>query len=612
MIRLGNLFSRIFSKCNKSASVDDDVSSSRVGSVVDTAQIDALLRYAIAFIQRQDWVAADRCVAELVACGASIQAVHVRAHVLRAQGRYQDAVALFDKAIQDDPDNGDLYCAAGVLAMEYGDPGDAEYLLSQAIRYGDTTKRAHAALGNLLFAQGRTAIAATHLEMALRFDPGNAELRQRVAHTFWERGDLPTVAMIYEQGLCLTPDCFDFHLRAANCYREMGDIRAAEKHIARALELQPGHRTASLSYAQLLVLLGDSSAALACVQAVLDKHPDDALVHWTMARILLGEGRFSEAWPHHENGLPQRLQNNRFGESSKPWCGESLVGKRVLIYGEQGLGDEIMFASCLPDVLRHASTCVIECAPKLEKLFVQSFPGATIHAQREGEGRYGIEPLVPMDYEIPCGTLPSVLRRKPEDFPSAPFLRVPDTSRDHWRHRLAALGAGISVGISWRGGTKTTGSYARSIALDQWLPILRVPGVSFVNLQYTDCLLEVSAIVKSSGVSITTWQDGLDDYFGTAALVSGLDLVISVCTSVVTLASGLGTPVWVMAPPSAGWMFLRGQERTPWLPTAKVFWQDTALDWAPVIQRVAEELAQRVQHSAITSSQSEKSPGRDA
>lgn len=553
-------------------------------------EADELRKQGLVFVAQQQWPEAERCANELIRCGARAHAQHVQACIAQAQGRDRDAAALFESAIADDPNDSNLYTEAGLFAARRNDLEEAEYLFSHALRCDARDTRAHVALGELLVAQERVDAAAEHFAMVLQSDPSNVEVRQRLAHIYWQRGELPRVAKLYQDGLALAPDLFEFHLRLGNCYRELGDLVGAHRHTGRALELKPGHVSATLAHAQVLMLTGKPDQAEEHVRALLRADPDNTLAHWTLALILLKEGKFAEAWPHHEIGVAQRLQGCRFGVSSKPWRGEPLAGKRVLIYGEQGLGDEIMFASCIPDLLNVVSSCVIECAPKLEHLFACSFPQATVHAGRKNEGRNWLDGVGPVDFEIPSGTLPSVLRRTESDFPVTPFLRVPDASRDRWVRQLDELGPGLKVGISWRGGTKKTGVYARSIPLSEWLPILRVPGVKFINLQYTDCAEEINAVVQAVGTPITTWHDALNDYLETAALVASLDLVITVCTSIVFVASGLGKPVWVMAPPGASWRYVRGQRHTPWAPTADVYWKQGD-SWAPVIDAVATTLA---------------------
>lgn len=575
-----------------SATLIDEPRASALTESSERIAINTLVQRGTGHIARQQYQEAEHCIATLEQMNAGARADYLRAKIALAQGREREAIALFEVVLDKEPAYSAAYVEAGVLALRWGDVDEAEYLLLQAVHYEPSNTHARVTLSELFVTQGRVDAALEQLLAAVAVQPDDVMLHQRLINIYWEQGDFPAVAAAYQQALQVAPDNFELHLRLANCWREMGELDAARRAIERALELQPGHRTATLSYAHVQVLFGDPNSALARVQALLAAHPGDVLIHWTMALILLKEGCYSEAWPHHEIGLPQRLQGNRFGESRKPWRGEPLAGKRILIYGEQGLGDEIMFASCFPDVLRTASACVIECAPKLEKLFAQSFPEAVIHAGQDQGSRAWLDQIAPVDYEIPSGTLPSVLRRVPDDFPRESFLRVSNEAREKWRRRLAALGAGLNVGISWRGGTKTTGIYARSIPLEQWQPILTIAGVNFINLQYNDCAREVQAVMQATGVSITTWQDALDDYYETVALVAELDFVITVCTSIVFVASGLGRPVWVLAPPGASWRYVRGQRHTPWAPTAEVFWQE-GKTWGPLMHRIADELKSR-------------------
>ena len=159
-----------------------------------------------------------------------------------------------------------------------------------------------------------------------------------------------------------------------------------------------------------------------------------------------------------------------------------------------------------------------------------------------------------------------------------------------WRGRLAALGSGVKVGISWQGGTMKTRRPLRSLLLAQWLPILRAPGVNFVNLQYTDCSQEIAEFKSETGIEVVDWQDARDDYEHTAALVSALDLVISVCTAVVHLGGALSKPVWVMAPYSPEWRYGIAGEKMPWYPSVMMFRQPRYGAWEPVIERVAHQL----------------------
>jgi len=274
------------------------------------------------------------------------------------------------------------------------------------------------------------------------------------------------------------------------------------------------------------------------------------------------------------------------------WDGSSLSARSILVQREQGLGDEIMFASCLPQVIEASADCIIECEPRLLGIFRRSFPAATVFAStpdgdlpREIAGRA-------IDFAIPAGSVPRFLRKGLDEFPRHDgYLKADPRRIARWRERLSLSGPGIKVGISWAGGVRKTRRELRSLPLEAWLPILRLPGISFVSLQYTaDAGDAAAAFSERHGVPIAHWGEAIEDYEETAALVCALDLVVSVCTAVIHLAGALGRPVWVMAPYSPEWRYGFSGGTMPWYPSARVFRQPAFGEWGPVTESVAAEL----------------------
>jgi hypothetical protein len=192
------------------------------------------------------------------------------------------------------------------------------------------------------------------------------------------------------------------------------------------------------------------------------------------------------------------------------------------------------------------------------------------------------------------GSLPRYMRRSAADFPPhCGYLRADSARTQYWRGQLASLGAGVKVGISWQGGSAETHRQARSLPLAQWLPILRTPGVTFVNLQYNDRSAETAELEAATGIRINRFPEAIEDYDQTAALVSALDLVVSVCTAVIHLGGALGKPVWVLAPFSPEWRYGFAGEKMPWYPSVRIFRQPRYGEWQPVIDKVAQELGVR-------------------
>ena len=192
-----------------------------------------------------------------------------------------------------------------------------------------------------------------------------------------------------------------------------------------------------------------------------------------------------------------------------------------------------------------------------------------------------------------AGSLPRFLRHDWKDFPRHSGYLLAEQSRvTYWRSRLGQLGPGLKVGLAWTGGSMKTRRRLRSVTAADLIPLLKVAGAHFVSLQYRDSSEEISLLRDSHGLTVHHWQEAIDDYDETAALVSALDLVISVQTAVVHLTGALGRPAWVLVPSSPEWRYLQSGETMPWYPSVRLFRQERADDWQAVIGRVAAELAQ--------------------
>jgi hypothetical protein len=263
------------------------------------------------------------------------------------------------------------------------------------------------------------------------------------------------------------------------------------------------------------------------------------------------------------------------------WRGEPLEGKSLLVWGEQGLGDEIMFASCLPDLLAIGARCTLDCSRRLRPLFRRSFPDIAVPDDQTAA----------IDFTLALGSLPSLFRRRREDFPRhAGYLRADPAREAFWRRELASLGPGRKIGVSWRGGLMRTGRALRSLEADQLLPLLRIDGVHWVNLQHGENAAELTRLGNTYGVRVASWEESLIDLDETAALVAGLDLVITVCSTMVHLAGALGRPAWVLTPSGPAWRYrLQGAEM-PWYPSVVLYRQSQLGDWVEPLHRMAADL----------------------
>jgi hypothetical protein len=344
-----------------------------------------------------------------------------------------------------------------------------------------------------------------------------------------------------------------------------------------------------------LMQRGAWGEALALCDRLLAKLPEMHEARLNRALALLATGQFEQGWKDYE---ARKRAHCHFMPRWFPWPewrGEPLAGKSIYIYGEQGLGDEIMFASCFQDVIGRARQCVIECSPRLLTLFGNSFERAHVVCCPPGPERALGCGHPTVDLQIAAGSLPGIFRSAPESFPrSAGYLKADPSRVQYWRSRLDALGPGPKVGVSWRGGAAATRRAARTIALDSFVPMLRLRDHRFLSLQYGDAVQECIAVSENLGFdAVAHWPEAIDDFAELAALLCALDLIVSVCTAVVHLAGALGRPTWVLVPSAPEWRYLVQGTTMPWYPSVKLYRQPADSGWEPVVARIADDLGAR-------------------
>lgn len=338
--------------------------------------------------------------------------------------------------------------------------------------------------------------------------------------------------------------------------------------------------------------LGRAAEAIEAYDRALAINPADGIARWHRSLALLLVGRFEDAWPDYEVRLKDQARPQRSVPVPR-WTEEALPSGRLLVTAEQGLGDEIMFASCIPDLVRAGAQVVLEAHPKLAPIFRRSFPAVEVRAGTQFDPLDWAASGSGIERYIESGSLPLRLRRTRADFPEhGGYLQADAQKVCRWRARVDALG-GPAVGISWRGGTDRSRRRLRSPAFEDLQPLLASPGIHWVSLQYDARPEEIDALARMADGRLQHWQEAIDDYDETAALVAALDRTVTVCTAIVHLAGALGRPVIVMAPYAPEWRYGLGSERMSWYPSVRVLRQPARHAWAPLVARVADGLERR-------------------
>lgn len=516
----------------------------------------------------------------------------VRARALLAEGQPSAAGALAEQVAAEHPEHAPAHLLIGSAALACGDAQEAADALRLALHYDPALAEAHLRLGAALQALGRRGEAAACFARAVEVAPGSAQAWRRLGLARLEDGDAEAAADALVQALERSPQSAPLLNDLGYVLgRHLGRTDEAIALLERALAADPACVDAFVNRGMLRQQSGELDAALEDYERALALQ-DVPEARLNRGLLRLAGGDFAGAWPDYEARMAVQGPALHGRYPFPRWDGSRLAGRTLLVYGEQGLGDEIMFAGCLPDVVAAARQVILQCSPRLAALFRRSFPGARVHGGGQTDADLGWLAALPRpDAMAGIGSLPGFLRRRHEDFPRhAGYLQAdPDRVR-HWRERLASAGPGRPVGLSWRGGTASTRRAARSLDLETLLPVLRVPGVCFVSLQYGECREEIDRVARAHGIRLVHFQEAVDDLDEMAALICAVDEVVSVCTAAIHLAGALGRPTRVLVPAVPEWRYLRSGDGMPWYPSVVMHRQRAAGEWGDVVGAVARHL----------------------
>jgi len=458
---------------------------------------------------------------------------------------------------------------------------------------------------------GQNDESLAFLEQAIAQDPGYWPAYNEKGVLLVTAGRIDDAIACYREGLTHNPDAAEIHNNLGSALQRHGHSGEALMHFQRADALRPDVPQIHVNLAAALEETGDTDAALREIDEAIRLRPDHADGYYNKAQIALSAGRFVEGWTAFTWRLKRAGANVQHAYFPQPiWNGESLAGKSILVWTEQGLGDEILTASIMPDAIAAAGHVTILCSGRMVPLMQRSFPTATVEnlnpvIRRFAPDATDAERAAPMppaavnpriDLQMSLAELGLAFRRSFADFPARRrFLLADPARRDALRAKYQSLRPGARVvGISWRSRRGDEFDRLKSQELLAWAPILATPDVLFVNLQYGDCGEELAQARAQLGVEILADAeiDPLKDMDGFAAQVAAMDLVISVSNTTVHTAGGQGVPVWVLLREGRGriWYWFRDRFDSPWYPSARLMRQKTSGDWQPVIDGCASEL----------------------
>ena len=473
-----------------------------------------------------------------------IDSLHLLGLISNQRGNHAAAIELIERAIALKPDVADfrVNCAAALKAA--GRLEAAEAQCRQAIALSPALPKAHYALGATLQQQGRFEPALDAYRRTLELNPDHAEARSNLGSTLLELGRVDEAIVEYERGVAARPNSAHAHYNLGLARQEQG--RPAE--------------------------------AITCYRQAIALKPDYADAYWNGALQHLALGEYPAGWNQYEwRWRRQGYPAQRFAE--RQWDGGNLTGRTILLSAEQGFGDTFQFIRYAALVKKKGGTVIVECQPELKQAL--AYTAGIDRLVGQGEA-------VPFDRHAAMLSLPRLLGTDIGSIPAdIPYIRPDPMLATVWRAQIAK-GPGLNAGLVWRGNPNNSADRKRSMTAEQVAPLCTVPGIGWFSLQVDASPAEIAALsrdgkVRDCGPQLTDWAD-------TAALISRLDLVVTVDTAVAHLAGALGKPVWVMLATAPHWSWLREQADSPWYPTARLFRQNRQGDWGSVLRAVGQAL----------------------
>jgi len=494
-----------------------------------------------------------------------LPALRLQGAVLSRRGQLHEALETFERALEIAPEDIPVLLRRGEVLAELERYPAALATFERVLALQPGLAAGHSGRARILVTLGRAAEGLEAAERALALEPGRAEaLRQR--------------------GLALRD--LNRPLEALEAFRAVG------------CGSTPGERSDNLADIGLaLEALGRLDDALATYEEALEAAPTAPLARYRRGFVRLLRGDFAGGWPDYEMRWRRRyVPRDAVGHMTPALrqrltlepTPQALEGQRVLVVDEQGVGDVIMFASVLPDLMAVAAhvTCLVD--HRLLNLFSVSFPGVEVVA---GHGPALVD-LTRIDRVVAIGSLPHAFRRSAGDFPGRAYLAARPAVVETWRARLGPPQGRLRVGISWRGGVAQTRTSARSMQLETLRPLLERDDCEAVSLQYGDVATEVAEFNRTLPRPILSFSPAeIGDFERLAGLVAVLDVVVTVQTTLAHLTGAVGQRGLVMIPSRPEWRYLAAGERMPWYRSVRLFRQREPGAWSEVIADVGAALS---------------------
>jgi Flp pilus assembly protein TadD len=504
--------------------------------------------------------------------------------VHQRRGRPQAALALVTRAQRQDPDNRDLFYAAGSLLLQLDRPNEAIEAFSGSLRLDPDHASTHGALGNARERLGQFERAVEHHRRAVVLAPRSAAVYADLASTFAAWGRLDSAISSLRQAVKLEPKNAEIHYNLGTTLRQAQRPAEAAQSLRQAVGLDPQHARAMMNLGVVLKSLGQLGAARRLLRRAADLRPRSPEIHWNRALTLLLAGEYRRGFAAYEWRRQVQEIAIRAFPTLLDWDGRPRPGRTLLVHAEQGLGDTLQFVRFVGQARQRVGRLLLLCQPPLRRLLEHAALDGVDALLTDEEALSTQAPHL----QLPLLSLPFVLGLGRDDLSGpVPYLRAEHALVERWRRRLTeAAPRGLRVGICWQGNPTYGADQGRSIPLRHFLCLdsLGAAGVTLFSLQKKHGLEQLPPRgVINLGPELDEQTGAFVD---TAAVMRGLDLVITSDTATAHLAGALGVPTWLLLAAVPDWRWGLEGQACPWYPGMRLFRQDRPGDWAGVFARV--------------------------
>lgn len=519
--------------------------------------------------------------------------------------QYKEAFQLAEAAVEADPQFALGQYALGLCLEIRGDFPASLNAYEKALKLDPLVTSVYFQLGNLASRLEMPEAAIRFYEIYIGFFPDEPGGYVNLSNVYRSTDRFNEAIAVLQMGVDKIPTAPALWNSLGTTAEDFGHLGEAEIFLNEALRVDPNFVRAYYNLGFLHSHSGSLEASLAYHEEALNRlpknHPDTYEITHGLALVNLTLGRLEEGWKHWEVRLsPGFAHGALFSVDAKPWHGEDLKGKRIAVLAEQGLGDELMHAGALPDLigdLDKQSNLMLAVDERLVPLFKERFPEAHVgpHELRSFQTRpvrlaSWLDGDLKPDYFVPMGSLLQHYRKKVSDFPQTALLKSKDEAIEPWAKRLKEAGDGPYVGVCWRSMLMTMKRRRYYSPLEIWSSLLKRKDCTFVNLQYGDVDDDLKEMRDRFGIEMVNFAelDLKNDLVENAHLTSALDLVISAPTAAAALAGSVGTPAWIALPSPSYPTF--GTKSYPFLPNSRCFWSETYGDWQATMSQMESAL----------------------